>query len=207
VLRVGLTGGIASGKSFVAELFAELGVPIVDTDVIAREVVQPGSTGLAAVTAAFGSAVIAGDGSLDRRALRARIFADPRERARLDAIVHPLIRARAVAQLERLDTPYAIVVVPLLVETDFRRVVDRVLVVDCAPQTQIARVMARDRVGRHEAEAVLAAQASRADRLRAADDVIDNGGTPAHTREQVAALHARYLAAARDCPRQPGPAE
>jgi dephospho-CoA kinase len=207
MLRVGLTGGIASGKSQVAEMFAALGVPIVDTDRIAREVVAPGTPGLVAVHAAFGDAVLATDGSLDREKLRSLVFEDSAERRRLEAILHPLIRAATVTRLAAIEAPYAVVVVPLLLETGFAALVDRILVVDCPPEMQVERVMHRDRVSRRSAESVLSAQIDRASRLDSADDVIDNGGTLEQTRAQVAALHARYGELARDCPSPRGRAE
>ena len=200
MLRVGLTGGIASGKSQVAEMFAALGVPIVDTDRIARDVVAPGTPGFAAVRAAFGQAILAADGSLDRTKLKDLVFDNSVERRRLERILHPLIRAATLVGLAAIDAPYAVIVVPLLLETDFAALVDRILVVDCPTQMQLERLMRRDSVSRQRAESVLAAQLDRAARLDAADDVIDNGGALEHTRVQVAALHAAYLKLARDCP-------
>ena len=193
MVRVGLTGGIASGKSVVAELFAALGAPIVDTDQVAREVVAPGEPGLTAVAEEFGRAILTTAGTLDRAALRRRVFADKRARERLEAILHPLIRARTLAAMDDLDAPYVLVAVPLLVETGFSALVDRVLVVDCPRELQLARLMARDQHNQAEAEQILAAQVSRETRLAAADDVIDNGGSLAATRAQVATLHQRYL--------------
>jgi dephospho-CoA kinase len=207
VLRVGLTGGIASGKSQVAEMFAALGAPIADTDPIAREVVAPGTAGLAAVRAAFGTAILAADGSLDRVKLRDLVFEDGGARRRLEDILHPLIRTATLARLAVIEAPYVIVVVPLLLETDFGALVDRVLVVDCPREMQLERVMRRDSVSRQRAESMVSAQLDRAARLDAADDVIDNSGTLAHTRAQVAALHRRYLELARDCPSPRGRAE
>ncbi|MDA8129783.1 MAG: dephospho-CoA kinase [Betaproteobacteria bacterium] len=194
MLTVGLTGGIGSGKSTVADLFAALGVPVIDTDVIARELTAPGGSALNAIRAAFGEAVMQADGALDRAALRRRIFADPGERQRLEAILHPRIEANVRQALASLTAPYALVVIPLLVETGgYRDVIDRVLVVDCPEDLQIARVMARSRLARAEAEAIVAAQASRPARLAAADDVIVNTAAPEALRSQVAALHLRYL--------------
>lgn len=193
MLRVGLTGGIASGKTVVADMFVSLGTPLVDTDQVARDVVMPGETGLTAVVAAFGRDILGSDGSLDRARLRRQVFADPAERERLEGILHPLIRARTLAQVEALDSPYCLIAVPLLVETGFGALVHRVLVVDCPPEVQLQRVMARDGQSRLEAERILAAQASRASRLQAADDVIDNSGGLEATREQVKQLHIRYL--------------
>jgi dephospho-CoA kinase len=200
VVRVGLTGGIASGKSVVAELFAALGAPIVDTDQVARDVVAPGEPGLAAVAKAFGRAILTPAGTLDRAALRRRVFADEKARERLEAILHPLIRARTLAALDNMDAPYVLVAVPLLVETGFAALVDRVLVVDCPREIQLARLMARDQHSRAEAEQILAAQVSRETRLAAADDVIDNGSSLAATRAQVATLHQRYLELAAELP-------
>jgi dephospho-CoA kinase len=207
VLRVGLTGGIASGKSKVAEMFAALGAPIIDSDLIAREVVTPGSAGLAAVRNAFGNAILAADGTLDRRKVRNLIFADAALRARLEAILHPLIRERMLAMLGEIRADYVVIAVPLLLETSFAALVDRILVVDCPPEVQVARVMQRDALSRPDAEAILGAQIDRATRRNAADDVIDNGGTLDTTRAQVVVLHERYSAMGRDCPSPRGRAE
>jgi dephospho-CoA kinase len=193
VLRIGLTGGIASGKSLVAQMFAELGATLIDTDSIAREVVAPGEPGLAAVVDAFGDEILTPNGELDRAQLRARVFADTGERRRLERLLHPLIRARSLAAMNAAAGPYVIVAVPLLVETNFAELVDRVLVVDCPEPLQLERLMRRDGIGEAEARAMLAAQTGRSARLAAADDVIDNGGTVEATRRQVAALHRRYL--------------
>ena len=192
-LLVGLTGGIASGKSLVGAMFVKLGAALIDTDVVAREVVAPGEPGLAAVTAAFGPSVLLASGELNRPALRTLVFEDEAKRLTLEAILHPLIRARTRAQLKELTTPYALVVVPLLVETSFKDFVDRTLVVDCPEATQLERLMRRDGIPRAEALAMLRAQADRVTRLRAAHDVIDNSGSPEAARRQVAQLHGRYL--------------
>lgn len=194
MLRVGLTGGIASGKTTVAELFAELGAGVIDTDRVAREVVAPGEPGLAAVREAFGPGVISSSGALDRGALRTVVFADPEKRRRLEAILHPLIRARTLAQLDQLDAPYALVVVPLLFETGFEALVDRVAVVDCPRSAQLERLMARDGIDTAQAEAILNAQIDRQTRRARADDVIDNSADLERTRRRVRALHARYSA-------------
>lgn len=193
MLKIGLTGGIASGKSMVADLFANHGAALVDTDVIAREVVAPGEPGLEAVRKLFGPDVLTSTGELDRRALRAVVFADDTKRRHLEDALHPLIRARTLERLAAARGPYAIVVVPLLVETDFAQLVDRVLVVDCRVETQLARLLQRDGLSPSEAEAMIAAQADRESRLAAADDVIDNSGSIDATRAQVDALHRRYL--------------
>lgn len=190
---VGLTGGIASGKSVVATMFVRLGADLIDTDLIAREVVDPGRPALDAIRAAFGPAVFTASGTLDRAALRRLIFADPEKRKILDGLLHPLIRERTLERLALVTRPYAIVAVPLLVETGFGSVVDRIAVVDCPDAMQLERLMRRDGVPRPEAAAAIAAQTDRATRLRAAHDVIDNSGDLELTRRQVAQLHLRYV--------------
>jgi len=193
--RVALTGGIASGKSTVANLFAAHGVPLIDTDVIAREVVEPGQPALTAVARAFGSVVLDPDGRLDRRRLREIIFSDATARARLEAILHPAIRAAMELQSVAATQagPYQVLVIPLLAEGGRRDHVDRVLVVDTPETVQVERLMARDAVTREQAEASLRAQAQRATRLSIADDVVTNKGRIDDLREQVAALHERYV--------------
>jgi dephospho-CoA kinase len=197
--RVALTGGIASGKSTVADLFAALGVPVIDTDVIAREVVEPGQPALAAVVKAFGSEVLGNDGRLDRRRLRERIFADAGARARLNAILHPAIRTEMERQSQAADGDYQLLVIPLLTEGGRRDHVDRVLLVDVPEALQVERLMMRDGVSREQAQASLNAQATRAARLAMADDVLRNSGQPDELRDRVAELHGKYraLAAAR----------
>jgi dephospho-CoA kinase len=193
VFAVGLTGGIASGKSIVATLFVRLGAELVDTDVIARELTEPGQPALEAIRTAFGPSVFLPSSVLDRTALRRLIFADPAQRKVLDGLLHPLIWARTLERLALVAGPYAIVAVPLLVETDFGNLVDRIAVVDCPDALQLERLMRRDGVPRAEAAAAIAAQTDRATRLRAAHDVIDNSGDLEHTRRQVAQLHELYL--------------
>ena len=190
--RIGLTGGIASGKSTVADLFAELGAVVIDTDVIAREVVMPGQPGLDAIVEAFGDDVLTGDGSLDRAAMRQRIFSDDKARTALEALLHPLIRAETRRQSELAGGPYQLIVVPLLVDSDLKAFVNRILVVDCSEATQIRRLLARDAESEAQARRILAAQSTREQRLAIADDVIDNDGTVSETRRQVAALHEIY---------------
>ncbi|HUO96010.1 MAG TPA: dephospho-CoA kinase [Steroidobacteraceae bacterium] len=198
-LRIGLTGGIASGKSAVEAAFARRAVPVVDTDRLAREVVEPGTPALAAVLAAFGAGLAGPDGRLDRRRLRALVFADEGRRRQLEAILHPAIRAAMNAAVERVASPYVVIAIPLLVESGQRGAVDRVLVVDCPPELQLKRLIARDHETPEGARAMLAAQASREARLAAADDLIDNTGTLEDLDRAVETLHRRYLAlAARD---------
>jgi dephospho-CoA kinase len=191
--RVALTGGIASGKSTVANLFAELGVPLIDTDVIAREVVEPGRPALAAIVAAFGPGVLDAQGCLDRRRMRERIFADPAAKQRLEAILHPAIRAEMERQSRVAGGPYQVLVIPLLAESGRRDHVDRVLLVDVPEALQVERLALRDGVSREQAEAALNAQATRAERLAIADDVIQNAGRVDELKQQVRALHEKYL--------------
>jgi dephospho-CoA kinase len=191
--RVGLTGGIASGKSLAAELFAAHSVPVVDTDVIARELVVPGQAGLEAIVERFGAELLTADGTLDRAEMRRRIFADPVARDALETLLHPLIRARTLQLAESQPGPYQLIVVPLLVETGFADLVDRVLVIDCPQALQRSRLIARDTESAGSADAMIAAQASRAERLAVADDVIVNDGTPVELEQSIASLHQRYL--------------
>lgn len=190
---VGLTGGIASGKSAAAAAFAALGVPVIDTDVIARDVVAPGTPGLAEVVAAFGPQFLTSGGGLDRRRLRTHVFADPAARKRLEAILHPRIGAQTLAVLEGTVAPYCILVVPLLVESGFARYVDRILVVDCPESLQRERLAGRDGSSAAEIGRMLAAQVPRLRRLEHADDVLNNAGSLEDLREQVRRLHERYL--------------
>ena len=194
MLVVGLTGGIASGKSTAAAFFRVHGVPVVDADQVARDVVAVGTPGLAAVAAAFGAAVLQVDGSLDRRRLREIVFADPTERQRLEAILHPLIRDEIRVRLARASGPYCILDVPLLIESpSLRALADRVLVIDVPVELQVARLMQRDGMTAAQCEAMLAAQASRERRLEAADDVVDNASDMTALQRQLESMHARYL--------------
>jgi len=192
---VGLTGGIGSGKSAVTRCFADLGVPQVDTDEIAHSLTAAGGAAMPAICAAFGDGVVQADGALDRAAMRRIVFADRGARARLESILHPRIRAESSARITAAgDVPYLLLVVPLLVESGgWRSRVDRVLVVDCAEETQIARVIARNGFSADEVRAIIAAQASRARRLAAADDVLHNDGDLGEIAPRVNTLHRRYL--------------
>ncbi len=190
--RLGLTGGIACGKSTVANLFAALGVSIVDTDLLAREVVAPGSPLLGEIAEHFGP-VLQKDGSLDRAALRERVFENPAERQWLEQLTHPAIRTLTDARCEAATGPYVMVAIPLLVETRGADRFDRVLVVDCEPELQLARLQARDGMTREQAQRMLAAQVTREQRLAVADDVILNNGDIANLRDQVEKLHRQYL--------------
>ena len=193
VLRVGLTGGIASGKSVVADYFADLGATVIDTDVIARTVVEPGQPALDEIRQQFGPDIVTADGRLDRKALRAIVFADDGKRHRLEAIVHPKIREEAARQAAAASGPYHIVVVPLLAESPMKAEMDRILVVDCREDVQLARLMARDAETEEQAIRMIEAQVSREERLSIADDVIRNDGSLEDTRTQVEALHTTYL--------------
>jgi dephospho-CoA kinase len=193
-LRIGLTGGIASGKSTVTQRFGELSVPVIDADVASRIVVEPGKPGLAQVVQRFGGGVLDADGRLDRRALRNLIFKDSSLRQALDAILHPLIRAEMEREAGQATSPYVIMAIPLLVEGGSAgKRVDRVLVVDADETLQIQRLQARDGSSEQQARAILSSQASRAARLAAADDVLLNTGTVAELRQSVDRLHEKYL--------------
>jgi dephospho-CoA kinase len=193
VFRVGLTGGIASGKSTAAKFFGALGVPILDSDQIARDVVEPGQPPLERLVARFGASILTPDGHLDRPALRDIVFSDPRARADLEALTHPAIGAALEARSATAGGPYQVLVIPLLVEKHLGSQVDRVLVVDCDEALQIRRLRARDGSTPQQAQAILDAQVSRSTRLKAADDVITNEADMSAVSAQVAALHARYL--------------
>jgi dephospho-CoA kinase len=192
MLRVGLTGGIASGKSTVADLFAARGAAVLDTDLIAREVVEPGSHALAALVNALGGGILDSEGRLDRGMLRDRLFADEFVRREVEGILHPAILAELERQSQSAGGPYQVFVIPLLVDAKLQHVVDRVLVVDCPEEDQVRRLMARDGESRDHAARMLASQATREARLAAADDVIDNGGETADLTGQVDRLDRKY---------------
>jgi dephospho-CoA kinase len=190
---VGLTGGIASGKSTAAKFFGALGVPIIDTDQLARDVVEPGQPPLERLVERFGPGILTEDGHLDRPALRNIVFSDPKARADLEALTHPAIGAAVEARSTQLGGLYQILVLPLLVEKNLGSQLNRVLVVDCDEELQIRRLQTRDGSTLEQARAILNAQASRTSRLKAAHDVIKNEGDMSAVREQVEQLHARYL--------------
>ena len=192
---VAITGGIGSGKTTVANQFAALGIEVVDADLIAREVVAPGTPALAAIVNHFGAEMLTEQGLLDRRALRERIFSDPAAKFWLNALLHPIIRSEMLRQCAAVSSPYCLLVVPLLVENRLTELADRVLVIDVDEATQIERTCHRDGVSREQAQAILASQASRSERLAMADDVLDNqSGTTETIRERILALHETYLA-------------
>ncbi|MFK8260292.1 dephospho-CoA kinase [Erwinia sp. AnSW2-5] len=190
---VALTGGIGSGKSTIANAFAALGIDIVDADVIARQVVEKGQPALTAIHSRFGDDVLHPDGSLNRPALRQKIFSSPEEKRWIDNLLHPLIHAETRQQLALTQSLWCLWVVPLLVENNLQHLADRVLVVDVDRETQLARTMSRDNISREQAENILAAQATRDARLAVADDIIDNCGSPEMVIAHVAELNQRYL--------------
>jgi dephospho-CoA kinase len=191
---VGLTGGIGCGKTTVADQFGALGATLVDTDLIAHALTGPGGAAMPALVAAFGPAFAAPDGALDRARMRELVFADPAAKQRLEAILHPQIRAAALAAAAAATGAYVIFVVPLLIESGtWRQQVSRVLAIDCPEEVQIARVMARNGLSEAQVRAIMATQVTRAQRLAAADDVISNEGGIDALRPQIARLHAEYL--------------
>lgn len=191
---IGLTGGIGCGKSTVARMFAELGAGLVDTDEIAHRLAARGQPALTAIVQQFGTQYLLADGSLDRAALRRLVFSDPAAKARLETILHPLIRDEAIRQATASNAPYVLIAVPLLLETgQYDRLIQRVLVVDCGEDRQIERASARSRLTPDEVRAIMATQVPRSERLRRADDIIANDGNLADLRRQVEALHGKYL--------------
>jgi dephospho-CoA kinase len=194
MLVVGLTGGIGSGKSAAAEAFQALGAHVVDTDAIAHELTQAGGAAMPHIVSLFGDAFVAQSGALDRAKMRERVFADPVAKQALEGLLHPMIRDESARRIRESRGPYVVHVVPLLIESkDYRQRVDRVVVVDAPEAQQVERVMRRSRLPEDEVRAIMRTQASRAERLAAADDVVDNSGTVDALRKQVAALHGKYL--------------
>ena len=197
MLRVGLTGGIGSGKSTAAALFAGHGVPVIDADEIARQLVTPGQPAYEQVIRTFGTSIVATNGRLDRDRLRRIVFADPEQRKRLEAVLHPLVRHEIQRETRRLQAPYCIIVIPLLIEANQRDLVDRVLVIDCDEGLQLQRVAGRSQLTEDEIQKIIGAQLDRNERLRHADDVILNNTDLGELRANVEALHQRYLTLAR----------
>ena len=193
MLIVGLTGGIGSGKSIVSQLFAKLGVPVIDTDLIARELVKADSPALDEITHHFGPAILFDNGELNRKKLAEITFNNPDQRKQLEAILHPRIKHEMVQQVQQLDSQYAIVVIPLLIEAKQQDLVDRILVVDCPTETQIQRVTQRDHRSAKQIHAILDAQASREQRLQIADDVIENTGSIEELKNKICKLHQKFL--------------
>ncbi len=195
---VGLTGGVGAGKTTVAALFSERGVPVIDADRIARELVVPGSEALSELEAAFGAQVLRSDGSLDRAGLRQKVFADADSRSRLEAILHPKIRHRIAACLAQMTGPYRLLVAPLLIEAGWTDLVDRILLVECTEARRIERVCARDAVDASDVKRIMACQVGTAERRRWADDCVDNNGDVLAVAAQVERLHALYLCLSND---------
>jgi dephospho-CoA kinase len=194
IFTVGLTGGIGSGKSTVANGFAEHDICIIDTDEIAHQLTAPTGAAMPAIKEAFGNGMQQADGALDRAAMRQLVFTDSHARTRLEAILHPMIRAECAGQLNRANSPYALLVVPLLIESEaYRTRCNRILVVDCPPEIQLQRVIARSALSELEARRIMAAQTSRETRLAAASEVIDNSGDAATLQPRIDALHRHYL--------------
>jgi len=193
MLKVGLTGGIGCGKSTVAKIFADLHVPVLDADEIAHRLVEKGQPALAQIQQAFGTAILNPDGSLDRKALRERIFSNLKQKQQLESILHPLIYKTLQAELEQLIAPYCIISIPLLFETDMTHFVDRILVIDCPVETQLERVKVRDGLSIERIQSIIDSQVSRTFRKAKADDLIDNSDTDYRLAEQVKKLHNLYL--------------
>ncbi|RVU85692.1 dephospho-CoA kinase [Leucothrix sargassi] len=194
MLKVGLTGGIGSGKSTVAKALQAKGITLVDADQIAREVVQPGEVALTEIAKAFGQDILLTDGNLDRAALKQRIFSDSQAKSELESILHPLIRQRILSRVdEAQDTPYVVADIPLLVENNYPQYFDRVVVVDCPVETQIARVQARDEMSEAQIRGIIASQATREQRQAAATDIIVNSGDLESLKMQIEKLHETLL--------------
>lgn len=192
MLKIGLTGGIGSGKSTVCRLFAELGAPIIDADIIARQLVEPNSPTLKKLVRLFGKTILNPDQSLNRAYLRDLVFSDKSKKAELDQLMHPLIYDEIEKQVKGLNSPYCIIAIPLLLETQQMQRVDRIAVVDCNADTQLLRVVSRDHLKPEQVLHIIASQMPRQQRLSFADDVIDNTCSPAHLAEQVKRLHNSY---------------
>ncbi|MDH5191445.1 MAG: dephospho-CoA kinase [Gammaproteobacteria bacterium] len=193
MLVIGLTGGIGSGKSAVCHLFEKLGVPIVDADVISHELTQPDQPAVQKIIDEFGSDVLDASGALDRAKLRQIVFSDPKKRFELESILHPLVLVEIHTRIQAMDAPYCIVCIPLLLETEMTENIDRILVVDSPEALQISRTQARDNLSPDEIKQIMSAQASRAERLKAANDVIINDSDMANLEKQVTVLHKTYL--------------
>ncbi len=205
-----LTGGIAAGKTAVSDLFAQRGVPVIDTDQIAHEIVEPGQLALKQIAEAFGQEFLGADGRLDRKKMRNAIFSSPQQKTRLEGILHPAIVAEADHRIAQIDAPWCILVVPLLTETSLLPWIDRVLVVDVEESVQIERVMARDNISQQQAQSILDAQTSRRQRLALADDVLDNSGSLEQLKTAVNELQRKYTILANSaksspCERPPSP--
>ena len=196
MLRIGLTGGIGSGKSSVCEIFRGLGIPIIDSDIIARTLVEPGSPALQQIALLFGEQVLQQDGGLNRAKMRELVFNNEQQREQLESLLHPLIRQQMQQHISRLDSPYVILAIPLLLEKGWQQQLDRVVVVDCSEEQQRERAAQRDGSSAQTINQIIASQISRDKRIAAADDIIDNSRTLESLRSQISTLHQRYLAMA-----------
>ncbi|HEC13098.1 MAG TPA: dephospho-CoA kinase [Acidiferrobacteraceae bacterium] len=198
MIKIGLTGGIASGKTTVANLFRDLGVPIIDADEISHRITEPGHRAYSKIIALFGDEVLLSDDLIDRAKLRDKIFKDDAARKQLESILHPMIMADMLTQVAALDAPYCILVIPLLLEANQHELVDRILVIDADKKHQLARLVQRDGIAEEHGHRILAAQISRAERLAAADDIIDNNNDPSVLAARVNELHKSYLSTAEE---------
>jgi len=193
ILKIGLTGGIGSGKSTACEMFTELGVPVIDADIIAHKLVKPGMPALEEIIKLFGKEVISNDGTLDRKILRDKVFANSIDREKLEDILHPAVYREISVQVENINSGYCIISIPLLLETDASRIVDRILVVDVPRELQLERASDRDKTNKKDINAIIDSQISRKDRLSAADDIVDNKGDINDLRKKICELHKLYL--------------
>jgi len=193
MLKIGLTGGIGSGKSTVAKLFEDLGIPVIDADVIAHQLVELGQPALVSIAKQFGKNILTQSGSLNRERLREIIYSNATQKKNLEAILHPLVYDQIQYQIDSLSSPYCLICIPLLVETQMEHFVDRILVIDCSVEDQFSRVKNRDRLSDNRINSIIASQASRNDRLAVADDIIDNANGTQVLAEQVKKLHNLYM--------------
>jgi dephospho-CoA kinase len=192
ILKIGLTGGIGSGKSTACEIFTELGVPVIDADIIAHKLVEPGMPALEEIIKLFGKEVISNDGTLDRKILRDKVFANSIDREKLEDILHPAVYREISVQVENINSGYCIISIPLLLETDASGIVDRILVVDVPRELQLERASDRDKTNKNDINAIIDSQISRKDRLSAADDIVDNKGDINDLRKKICELHEFY---------------
>lgn len=192
VLKIGLTGGIGSGKSTACKIFSELGIPIIDADIIAHETVQTGRPALQSIINEFGEDIVTANGNLDRKKLRDKIFKNETTRRKLEDILHPLVYREIINETKNIYSKYCIISIPLLLETNSKKIIDRILIIDLPEELQISRASIRDNTNRHDIEAIIRSQISRKNRLTAADDIINNEGNVNNLRKQICDLHTLY---------------